>query len=199
MAKNVPYENIQYARAFINKFGVGEVSVDDFDMFIIDQKLADDPGTSDTKANAYKGFIQQRTAARRLINTAATFLNGDSYQIVVEDAGTTYSVTPWASNAREVTRDVANKIQIYVNNRMSAMKALQSKTEQLRLTHDKDTDLAETLAMMSHMRMHGIEMQARIKGLVTQYNVAFDAVTEQAKNLIASYEASLSLPAPTDE
>jgi hypothetical protein len=199
MAKTVPYENIQYARAFINKFGMGELSVDNFDMFIIDQKLADDPGTSNPKDNAYRGFVQQRTAARRLINTAATFLNGESYQIIVEDAGEKYVVTPWASNAREITREVANKIQIYVDNRMGAMKALQSKTEQLRLAHSDDTDLAETLVMMSHMRMHGIEMQARIKGLVTQYNVAFDAVSDQAKKLIAQYDDSLALPAPTDE
>jgi hypothetical protein len=204
MAKTVPYENIGYARSFIEKFGLGEVTIDDFDMFIIDQKLAEDPGTSDTKANAYKGFIQQRTAARRLINTAGGWLNGSSFQVVVPEGGTpeygkVYFIKPWNDDAKSFGTNLGNSVKKYTQNRVKALQALHNKALTLAEHHAEDPEFHETAQMLSFISQHSIELRARIAGLVTQYNVAVDAVEDKVKALAAHYDNVPQLPAPSDE
>jgi hypothetical protein len=204
MAKTVPYENIGYARAFIEKFGLGEVTVDEFDMFIIDQKLADDPGTSNPKDNAHKGFVQQRTAARRLINTAGGWLNGSSFQVVVPEGGTpeygkVYFIKPWNDDAKSFGANLGNTVKKYTQNRVKALQSLHNKALALAEHHEDDAEFHETAQMLSFISQHSIELRARIAGLVTQYNVAVEAVEDKVKALSAHYDAALSLPAPTDE
>jgi hypothetical protein len=204
MAKTVPYENIGYARTFIDKFGLGEVSIDDFDMFIIDQGLADDPGTSDTKANAYKGFIQQRTAARRLLNTAGGWLNGSSFQVVMPEPktdlyGKAYLIKPWNEDAKSFGANLGNSVKKYTQNRVNALQALHKKALALSEHHDDDAEFRETAQMLAFVGQHSIELRARIAGLVTQYNVAVEAVEDKVKALSAHYDTVPALAAPTEE
>jgi hypothetical protein len=204
MANTVPYDNIGYARAFIEKFGLGAVSIDEFDVFIIDQKMADDPGTSDTKTNAYKGFVQQRTAARRILNNAGAYLNGDSFQIAVPKPSTdfygkAYLVTPWNDDAKGFGKNLGNSVQKYTQNRVKALQALHRKALALSTHHDDDPAFRETAQMLAFIGQHSIELRARIAGLVTQYNVAVDAVEDKVKALAAHYDEVPQLPAPSDE
>jgi hypothetical protein len=182
MAKNIPFDNIAHAKAFIEKFGIGDkhLPIDQFDMFIIDRGLAQDPGTSDVKENAYKGFIQQRGAARRLLNTAGTWINGSSFQLVVNGRGENYSVKPWAVDANEYARQITDQVETFVQSRMANLKSAHKKTEAL-LGIDgnhEDADLHLSQQLLASMVGHGITMQSKIAGLLKQYDTAYAAVLE---------------------
>lgn len=194
MAKTPSASNITNAREFIEKFGFGEINIDQFDMFIIDKGLADDPGTDDTKSIAYKGFIQQRSTARNSLNTGGVFCNGQSYQIQATEAGKRYTVVPWAVDSREIGRNIGNQIKTYTDSRMRSMKTLRNKAETLRLSHPLDSEVALTSAMLQDLTKHGIELQARIRGLVVQYNIAADMIEAESKLMLEKYEESSNVP-----
>lgn len=182
MAKNIPLDNIAHARAFIEKFGVGErhVPIDQFDVFIIDRGLAQDPGTSDVKDNAYKGFVQQRGAARRLLNTAGAWINGSSFQLAVNGRGENYSVKPWAMDANEYARQITDQVETFVGSRMANLKAAHNKSAAL-LEMDgnhEDEELHLSQQLLASMVGHGITMQSKIAGLLKQYDTAYAAVLE---------------------
>jgi hypothetical protein len=180
MAKNIPLDNIAHARAFIEKFGFGEenVPIDQFDMFIIDRGLAVDPGTSDVKNNAYKGFVQQRGAARRVLNTAGTWINGQSFQLVVnKERGKAYSVLKWATDANEYAKKITRQVETFVGSRTANLKALRNKAEGLIAMYGDDDEIHDSILLLSEMTGHGISMEARIAGLLKQYDTAYTAVS----------------------
>lgn len=181
MAKTIPFDNIAHAKAFIEKFGIGDrhVPIDQFDVFIIDRGLAQDPGTSDVKDNAYKGFIQQRGAARRLLNTAGAWINGSSFQIVVNGRGENYSVKSWALDAREFSRDITVQVATYVSSRVSNLESMRNKAKGLIEAYGEDDQLHDAISLLSEMGGHGIVMQSKIGGLLKQYDIAYAAVVER--------------------
>jgi hypothetical protein len=181
MAKNIPLENIAHARAFIEKFGFGKehVSIDQFDTFIIDRGLATDPGTSDVKALAYKGFIQQRGAARRLLNIAGSWLNGSSFQVSVNKRGEGYSVLKWATDANEYAKQITEQVGTFVGSRMANLKVLRNKAEGLMRENGHDEEFHISFQLLNDMAGHGISMEARIAGLLKQYDTAYAAVTSR--------------------
>lgn len=184
MAKSIPLDNIAHARAFIEKFGIGEITVDEFDMFIIDRGLAVDPGTTDVKDNAYKGFVQTRNAARRLLNTAGAWINGSSFQITVAETGKTYKVTPWALDANEFAKNVTKQVGNYVSSRVAHLKAMRNKAEGLIQAYGDDDDLHDSMVMLSSMTGHGVSMQAKVAGLLKQYDTAYTMVVAQMEEAI---------------
>jgi hypothetical protein len=186
MAKNVPLRNVAHARAFIEKFGFGEkhVPVDQFDMFIIDRGLATDPGTSNVKENAYKGFIQQRSAARRLLNVAGAWINGSSFQISVNGRNDGYSVLKWASDAQDFTKNVTSQVSTYIETRIMNLKALRNKAEGLIEAYGEDEDVHNAIVLLSSMSGHGLVMQAKIAGLLKQYDTAYTLVTSEMEKAI---------------
>lgn len=200
MAKQVNYEMQSVARAFVAKFPIGEtVGIDQFDMFITDQGLATDPQTDDTKSQAYKGFIQERAAAKRSINTAAGTLNGESFQVAVKTAGVEYDVLPWSSNARNFSDQMGERIKKFSDNRFGVMKSLHNKAEAMLLEEPNNDDLIETHAMIAYMRTQGLTLVSQIRGLVAQYNSAADATEEEIRRMIDTHTKAGDLPAIEDK
>lgn len=183
MAKNIPLDNIDHARAFYEKFGYGKkhVTRDQFDMFIVDRGLAQDPGTSDVRDNAYKGFVQQRGAARRMLNTAGAWLNGSSFQITVNGRDEGYSVTPWATNANEYAKQITDQVETFVRSRMANLKAAHNKSVALLevASDDEIEDVHLSQLLLAEMVGHGINMQSKIAGLLKQYDTAYAAVMDR--------------------
>ena len=195
MAKQVNYEMQANARAFNEKYQIGStISVDEFDMFIIDAGLATDPETSDTKSLRYKGFIQDRSAAKRALNTAAGTLNGGSFQIVVNRAGEEYGVIPWSGNAKNFSDQMGDRISKFSTNRFRVMKSLHNKAEEMMLDDPDNDDLIETHAMLTYMRTQGITLVSQIRGLVAQYNSAADATETEIRRMIDAHKKAADLP-----
>lgn len=184
--------NTALALEFYKKFGLGErhLPIDQFDCWIIDMGLATDPDTGDTKDQRYKGFVQERARVRNLLNSAGSMLNGDSFQIVVNGRGEPYSITSWASEARVLTREISQQIRTYTDSRVKSIKALRNKAELLIVRHGSNEDLELAQQLTSAMVTHGIAMQAKIGGLLQQYELAYNAVMLRLSEAAAQEQES---------
>ena len=182
---------------FIDKFGFGALTIDKFDTFIIDTKMAADPGTSDQNSCEHKNFVTERAAAKRKLNAAAPYLNGNSFQVIVAKAGIEYTVVPWVSNSKDIASAMGNRVRTFTDGRFSELRKLHNKAEALLDTipadHDYHMELKEGVKMLGMMRTQAIELQSRVKGLVVQYNTAADAVEEHVRQLTADFESAGAL------
>ena len=186
---------------FIDRFGFRDIKIDEFDTFIIDEKLATDPETSDPKDIRYRQFVTERSAAKRKLNAAGPYLNGQSYQVIVETPGLTYTVTPWISNSKDIASNMGRRVRKFTDSRFGELRKLHNKAESVLGALDASEpstaayrkELLEGVAMLGFMRQQAIELQSRVKGLVTQYNTAADAVEEHVKQLTSHFESAGAL------
>ena len=186
------------ARKFLTRFPVGKnLSVEQFDMFIIDHGLAIDPGPSDTKDATYQGFVGQRSQARAKLNRAA--VNIDSpFQIEVVKGGEIYTVKAWSESSRNIATDLGNRVEKYALGRFAHLRTLHNAAERLAVKYPEDHDLQQTSALLSVMRAESVALQSKVKGIVYQYNGAADAVEKQVMAILDKYEDDniAKLPAP---
>ena len=183
---------IALARKFSEKFPIGtEVSRDEFDIWIIDSEMAEDPETDDTKSVAHKGFVQQRNAARKKLNNAASWLNGDSFQVVTgEEATDDYRVIAYADDSKSFVKQVGNKVEKYKRNRIIWFVAIKKIIKVIFDENPDDYEVEAALGMVQGMSIQGSKLQYKIKGLVAQYNVAADLIEAQAVTLLENIDAA---------
>ena len=166
--------NIAPARRLFAKIGgFKDFSVDTFDAFIIDEGLAEDPETDDTKSSRYKGFVQQRGAQKYAISRAAAQLpNGEAYRIEVVDAGSRWRIVPLAD---AVDDDYKTYAQDSVRSVEAAQKRLKAVETAMRkkLMNDYDPRLQEVVSINGYMMGESIGFVSGVKGLATRYDTAY--------------------------
>jgi hypothetical protein len=191
------------AKRLFEKFGFNEISIEQFDIFIIDHGLADDPQTNEPSDIAYKGFIQQRGQAKGKLNRAAARLFDNPYTIEVVISGETYQLRRWHESSSHIATDLGNRVRKFTENRFSQLQLLQTKVDKRFIEHPEDHDLAQTSALFGIMRQEGVQVLAKVKALAYQYNVAADAVEDQALQMLEKYSDEdntlVTLPAPDVE
>jgi hypothetical protein len=189
------------AKRLFEKFGFDQISIEAFDLFIIDQGLAKDPGTSDTTDIGYRGFVQQRNQVKGKLNRAAARLFDNPFAIEVIVAGETYQIRRWHESSTQVATDLGNRVKKFTENRFSQLQILQKQVDKRFFEHPEDQELAQTSALFGIMKQEGIQVLAKVKGLAYQYNVAADAVEEQALLSLEKYSDTnlMALPGPSDD
>lgn len=196
MAKSIPQENLAVARRFFEKFGLlDSLPIDKFDMFIIDEKLAADPETDDTKSPVYKGFVSERNAAKRMLNTAGAHLNGQAFMIDVVEAGKTYTIKSWHDGTRTAAADIGNKVKDFTNNKMDHLHGQARKVQKMLALDPTNVEIKETLQMLTFMSVQGIELNSRVAGLVQTYNTAANAVEDRIAALTKEFEDAPAIEA----
>ena len=166
--------NIAPARRLFEKVGgFTEFSVDTFDMFIIDEGLATDPETSDTKSPAYKGFVQQRGAQKNAISRAAAQLpNGEAYRIEIVEAGARWRIVPLADAVGDDYRTYAQDSVTKVENAQKRLKNMETQMRK-KLGNDYDPRLMEVMNVNSMMVNESIGFVSGVKGLAARYDEAY--------------------------
>ena len=197
--------NTPVARAMLSVFGMNKpFTIDRFDIFCIDQNLLADPGTSDTKDHTYKGFVQRRSAVRRLINTAAAGLNGSSFQIVIDkEDRTKYVLAPWGANTSDRGLALGDVVKNFTKNRYEELQSLQRKTSLLlteaEISNSPDLpELRNAHAMLDQMKYQRNMLQLTVEGLAGQYTAAANAAAKHVAQLMNRMGVP-ALPAPTAE
>jgi hypothetical protein len=183
-------ENTAKARRFFEKVGGFETfGIDLFDTFIIDEKLATDPGTDDTDNPAYRGFVQQRANARKKLATAAKHLpNGEAFDIVVKEAGKVWEIKPWADSAEDQFKDVGIIVRKHAEGRIKELKTLR------RLAEDKyqagDQTVEQIVQMQGILMAGALKMEARISAEAARYEAAYQAAISYVQGLLENGQAS---------
>ena len=185
------------SRKFFEKFGFGEISVEQFDLFIIDEKLASDPETSDTKDPRYRGFIAERAQAKNKLSRGGAHYD-PPFSIEVIAAGRNYMVSTWSDNAIGVAKEVANRIDSYTKGRLNKMRTLHNRAEALSLDHPSDPELQSAQLVIGAMRTQAGYMQSRIKALVVQYNKMADMAEQEVQLVISQYDDAEKAAVPEE-
>ena len=184
MASASREETIMLARNFRAKFPMSTVTRDNFDLHIIDEGLAEDPGTDDSTTAAYKGFVQQRGTARKRLNNAASKLSESEAFSVDVDKGKpdVYQINPWVDSAMEATRDVGNRVEKFSRNRIKDVSKLRDNAKLMAIESAEADDLFQ---MLSLVEGYSIVMQRCIVAEVEKFNTAVLAIENKAEALLA--------------
>ena len=179
------------ARKFMSDIGLETfvsgaiISRDNFDLWIIDNGLAEDPGTDDVRSVSHKGFVQQRSQSRIALNRwAAKLPEGDSYAVEVDkERDGVYTITTWADNAFALAADIGNRVEKFTKNKVKGVR----RTYNLAYTKAVDDENVEDLLdMVRQLDGHGIVMQKRIKAEVAKFNHAVEMVEKAVAARIAA-------------
>ena len=173
-------ETRNYARLFFEKFGYRDtLSVEDFDIFIIDHKLAKDPETSDTSDPRHRNFVTERSLARNKLNKGGAYCEDGAFTINVVKPGKLYSITAWTDSSLDFAKEIGNQVADYAQSRRARMQSLSRQADKMLDLDPSNTELLEVSQMLGFMAREGLQLQAKVKGLVNQFNVAADAVERQ--------------------
>lgn len=178
------------ARAFADKFcGRTEITRDEFDMFIIDKKLADDPGTDDSTTLEHKGFVQARNNARRSINNWSRNLPVEEHFAVEisRQKPDTMNIVRWEDHAKATALDIGNRVEMFSKNKLSDVKKLRRVL--LEKTGEASDDrLDEIYQMIGMVEAHGVKMHRQVAAEVNRFNVACLSIEQKAKEILAQIE-----------
>lgn len=187
------------ATDFRKRFGGDSVKVDEFDAFIIDHKLADDPNTDDTKDQRHTGFVQQRFQARNRINTAAAKLGqSESFVIVVDKKKKSqYIIRDWAEDQKVQMGSCGDYIRTAATGRLQdtdrranrLAKALQENPGDERLQHfnnmgrmlqaNTGTMVSKVVALVQHWEKAVLTYEKEAERLIKEYADVMDSVDEE--------------------
>jgi hypothetical protein len=174
-------------------------SVDVFDAFIIDEKLAADPETADTTDPRYKGFVQQRGVLKGRIDRAAKHLhNGSAYAIQVRDAGKTWELVPFHQHADAQHKDFAALVTKHVDNRFDRLKALERQVRE-KLMDDYDPTVQAVVRITGLMQAEAIGFTSKVRGEAARYNAAYERAMSTMQQLAQEAHVDLLIEDQSDE
>ena len=179
------HESIALAKLFIEQRGHGPISIDDFDTFIIDNKMAKDPETDDVKDPAYKGFVQERSAAKRTLNAAAAKLNEDAFVINVRKAGEQYEVVSWSMGADESLGGAGAVVRRHADNKVASLKTMKNSAERLMRENPHVGEFTEAYQALAVIESEANMLSARVEALTLHFDRGVDAARAFAKGRMA--------------
>jgi len=173
------------ARAFLAHFsGCNLISRDNFDLWIIDNKMAEDPGTDDTRSAAHKGFVQQRSNARRSLNNWGKRLpEEEAFNISVVD-GERYRITTWESSAEEFSKSIGNRVKRYSDNKVREVSKIRRVVDdkiKLGANNDEIDKLYHAIGLIEG---HAKHMARRIDVEIVRFNTAIEFVNKTAEAML---------------
>lgn len=119
-------------RRFIKKFGFKNITVEQFDIFIIDNRLTINPDSDDSTDPTYKQFKEERTRARGILNRAGAEMDeGRRYQITVMVPGQMYSVVPYGLAVVDKAANFGSQIQRIVAGKRRQIAETERKVEKI--------------------------------------------------------------------
>ena len=182
--------NIVVARKFFEKFGMQAIAIDDFDMFIIDNKMAKDPGTSDTTSLSWGGFVQERGQAKNRLNEGGRYLD-QPFFIVITTPGVTYTIAPWNESTRAKAAGLGDSVHNFAQNRVNdVIKSGGHVAEliQLALEDEDISDLEETALMIDFIAVQSGTFEKQVKALTEQFNQGVAVVEDRVKRITQKRE-----------
>ena len=180
------------ARKFIKKFKFKPISVEKFDLFIIDHHLADDPGTD--AGPLYAAFVQERSSARKRLNTAGAQLPvEEAFSIGINKAGEEYLVRPFAAAEVTDTKKLIQRVRTFSVNKVEKVKFNLRRVNRLRQERPDDTGLEEAAGMLAIMSQQATQLGGEMMASLTRFDTTYEAVEEQVelsvKNALEKQEA----------
>lgn len=158
------------------------ISIESFEIWIIDNGFVEDPGTSDQRSLIHKGFNIEKGRIKGILNRWSEKHLTEGQSFVIEknkDMQDTYNLVPWTDNTMAFANDIGNRVERYSKNKLVRVSQLKdAATSQIKNPeHQK-----EILDMLGMVEGYGIVMQRSIRAEVEKFNTAIKAVEHLIEN-----------------
>jgi len=173
------------ALKFLCDFGGRKlITRDDFDLWIIDNELAEDPGTDDTRSAAHKGFVQQRSNARRSLNNWGKRLKEeDSFNVILAD-DEHYRIVTWESSAEEFSKNIGNLVKRYAENKAKEVSKIRRVVDDKIKLGASNAEIDRLYQAIGLIEGHAKQMTRRIEAEIKRYNNAILFVNKTAEAML---------------
>ena len=171
---------LNHARKFVEKFGFNHISVDDFDTFIIDRGMVEDPETDDTKDPRFRLFVAKRANAKNRLNNVGELLdNGDRFKIVVDQPGVSYRIDPYSGATLEKAGQIGERVRDYAEKRHTEIKRDIGKVRRALSLDPDDEELRETLAMLQLVDTEALLLDGKVRAITNHFQLGYDAAKQR--------------------
>jgi hypothetical protein len=160
------------AEQFTSDHGIGcfiesprgfTITLEAFDIWIIDHGFAQDPGCDEANGTSmeWRGFVAQRNSTRKMLNICGRILEEPlSFSVEINtdprERGEpiTYDVRPWQAHVKLAAGGQAQKILRYTKNKGSALKQFEALAETKGLNGQDTLELQAYLAVVKQSFEH---------------------------------------------
>lgn len=196
MSRATNQANIALAQKFFSKFGMhAEIDIDQFDMFIIDRKMVKDPGSREENPLAYKGFVSDRSVAKKRLNAGAVFLNDDAFRINVQVKGATYITEPYNEQVRDDAEHFGEAVHQFASRKADRLQQTQALIEEVINTSMADdidiSDWQHTKSMLELGEAHVQIFVERVSEMQLKLDGHMKVLNAKAAKQIAMRQAKL--------
>jgi hypothetical protein len=178
------HETIALADKFITENGTGPITVEQFDIWIIDNEMAEDPGDKEEYPQLHKAFIVERAAAKRTLNSAAQSLPDNAFCIKVRTRGELYEVCTWSVGADESLGNLGNSAKRYVSNKAASLSTLKNSAQRLMKLDPSNAALQEAFQVLAMVESEGALLSARVDAMALHYDSGVESARAYAKQRI---------------
>ena len=179
------HSTVAAAIEFLGRVGTGPISVQTFDEELIRLGLAKKvPADIDDDSQEFKGFVAQRSVAKRSLNAAAASLGDEAYVIKVRSPGKEYEVVPWNQGIDETAGTVGKKVDLYVENKS---KTLAKSLRDTRFELERDPNNPELASLEQKLitaQLAGNRLTQHVALACEDYELALERAHEASAKLI---------------
>jgi hypothetical protein len=190
MWKETSEHPLTLARRFIERFGFNKITIEQFDMWVIDSHLAKDPETDDTKDARYREFTSARNKAKGMLNRQGPDCDdGDRFNVRVLIAGKLYETVPYSIAMLDNSKEFANQLSKFLTNKTNKLVTQERTISDLALMAGEDQpEMIEAATVLAAAR-EGKERVAReVRERVHQMNSWDTKIDSMINHLALKYE-----------
>lgn len=181
---------LKIARKFSERFEFGTITVEKFDMWLVDLCLVEDSGTDDTTDPRYKAFVAGRSRVMSMLNRyGGDCDDGYRFQIKPERRGKTYRVVPYAAAMLNNSLDFAPDMVKSMHNKSASLSKAERHVAEIALKGGGDSEelmkVNQIQAAMNAQTEKGVrQMRAILHKQTSDQNAAADMI----EKLLLKYE-----------
>lgn len=182
--------NLTIARRFSERFDYGLLTVEKFDMWIIDQRLVEDPETEDTGDPRYKAFRDGRSKVMGTLNRyGGECDDGFRFQIKVVDRGKVYRIVPFSAAMLEDSLSVGVDTVKFLSSKTTKLAKAEKKVAELAMLGGGDqAELMEVARIQAAVNTNSEKIEREVRNLMHKKTRDEDKAAELMVKLLEKYD-----------
>ena len=178
------------ARRFIKRFPFGELTVEQLDIWIIDQRLAEDPETDDTRSPRYREFRDARNKVRNMLNRhGGDCDDGQRFHIKVQVNGKLYEIIPYLVAELDRARDFGPEVARLMSSKsIKLIKAERKLAERAMYEGADQKSLLKARRVISMLNEQSEKTTRQMRALLHKKSMDDDAAAVLIEKLMLSHQ-----------
>ena len=182
--------SLTLARRFSERFDYGLLDVEKFDIWIIDQRIVEDPQTDEPSDPRYKEFRAARSKTFGMLNRyGGDCDDGYRFQLKVVERGKIYRVMPFSAAMLEDSLNMGADTLKFVSNKTGKLAKAEKRVGKLAMLGGGDqAELIEVSRVQSLVNANSEKIERDIRALLHKKTRDENAAADLMNKLLEKYE-----------